>query len=189
MKPLVEAEQAVLGAVLLDPGQLPRLADWLAPAHFSRPVHAALYAAMLRLRADGHPAAHAGAEEVPLSWVTDTVAEASRHVRGLTAAYPNALVPHARAPAYGRMGLEGAIHRSVAEHAVPLHQAARANVVRGEVEESLHLVRTLSAGARGRLRRWRSALVSGCRAGAERAADSVPAPPGTAGSRCLRCRF
>ncbi|GAA2405532.1 DnaB-like helicase N-terminal domain-containing protein [Streptomyces glaucosporus] len=158
MKPLVEVEQAVLGAVLLDPGQLPRLADWLAPAHFSRPVHAALYAAMLRLRAGGHPAARASADEVPLSWVTDTVAEASRHVRGLTAAYPHALVaacPHpGHAPAYGRMVLEGAIHRSVAEHAVRLHQAARADAVRGEVEESLHRARTLAEVLADLGRRW-----------------------------------
>ncbi|MCG3039020.1 helicase DnaB [Streptomyces sp. S1A] len=158
MRPLVEAEQAVLGAVLLDPGQLPRLAGWLAPAHFSRPVHAALYAAMLKLRADRHPAAHAGADEVPLSWVTDTVAEASRHVRGLTAAYPHTLAAACprpgHAPAYGRMVLEGAIHRSVAEHAVRLHQAARADAVRGEAEESLHCARRLTGVLTDLGRRW-----------------------------------
>nr|WP_326846943.1 DnaB-like helicase N-terminal domain-containing protein [Streptomyces kaniharaensis] len=41
MKPLLRAEQAVLGAVLLDPGQLAAL-SWLAPDHFYRPVHRAL---------------------------------------------------------------------------------------------------------------------------------------------------
>jgi len=158
VKPLVEAEQAVLGAVLLDPGQLPRLADWLAPVHFSRPVHAALYAAMLRLRADRHPATSRSPGEVPLSWVTDTVAEASRHVRGLTAAYPHTLVAACprpdHAPAYGRMVLEGAIHRSVAEHAVRLHQAARADAIRGEVEESLHRAQVLTEVLADLGRRW-----------------------------------
>ncbi len=80
MNPLLKAEQAVLGAVLLDPDQLAHL-DWLAPDHFYRPVHQALFAALRTLRSDGHPAI--GAEEpVPLSWVTDAVDEAGRHVRG-----------------------------------------------------------------------------------------------------------
>lgn len=45
MKPLLRAEQSVLGAVLLDPGQLASLA-WLEPGHFYRPAHRALFDAM-----------------------------------------------------------------------------------------------------------------------------------------------
>ncbi|MDW4911462.1 DnaB-like helicase N-terminal domain-containing protein, partial [Streptomyces sp. ADMS] len=125
MNPLLSAEQAVLGSVLLDPGQLAHL-DWLAPNHFYRPVHQALFAALRKLRTDGHPAL-ATKEPVPLSWVTDAVYEASHHVRGLTAAYAHILIsacPRPKhAPVYGRMVLEGAIHRSVTEHAIRLHQA------------------------------------------------------------------
>ncbi len=81
MNPLMTTEQAVLGAVLLDPDQLSHL-DWLTPDHFSRPVHRALFAALRTLRDDGHPALDE--QPVPLSWVTDAVDEADRHVRGLT---------------------------------------------------------------------------------------------------------
>ncbi|MGW3333145.1 DnaB-like helicase N-terminal domain-containing protein [Streptomyces rubiginosohelvolus] len=133
MNPLLRAEQAVLGSVLLDPNQLTHL-DWLAPDHFDRPVHRALFTALRKLRNDGHPAAAADGP-VPLSWVTDSVVEVGRHVRGLTAVYAHTLVSACprpeHAPVYGRMVLEGAIHRTVAEHAIRLHQAARADVLRG----------------------------------------------------------
>lgn len=140
MTPLMRAEQAVLGAVLLDPGQLLRL-DWLSPDHFDRPVHRALFTALLKLQADNHPAL-AAESAVPLSWVTDTVAEAGLHVRGLTPVYAHTLVSACprpeHAPVYGRMVLEGAIHRSVTEHAIRLHQAARADAAQGEVAGALH---------------------------------------------------
>jgi hypothetical protein len=157
--PLVQAEQAVLGAVFLDPSQLDQLSPWLRPEHFYRPVHAALYAAMLKLRADGHPASSlvTGAP-VPLAWVTDTVQEAGTHVRGLTASYAHAVVAAcprpAHAPVYGRMVLEGAIHRSVTRHAIRLHQAARADAVRGGVEETAHRSDVLSAVLVNLARHW-----------------------------------
>ncbi|MFJ2626850.1 DnaB-like helicase N-terminal domain-containing protein [Streptomyces sp. NPDC087532] len=149
MTPLVHAEQAVLGAIFLEPGQLGQLSPWLRPEHFSRPAHAAVYAALLRLKADGHPAAatKAGAP-VPLSWVNDTLREASARTRGLTASYLHSLVSAcprpSHAPVYGRMVLEGAIHRGVAQHAARLHQAALADGRAGTVEETLHRVQVLS---------------------------------------------
>lgn len=133
MNPLLSAEQAVLGAVLLDPDQLAHL-DWLAPHHFDRPVHRSLFAALRKLRSDEHPALSADGP-VPLSWVTDAVDEADRHVRGLTAVYVHSLISScprpAHAPVYGRMVLEGAIHRTVAQHAIRLHQVARADALQG----------------------------------------------------------
>lgn len=158
MNPLLSAEQAVLGSVLLDPGQLAHL-DWLAPDHFYRPVHQALFAALRKLRTDGHPAL-ATKEPVPLSWVTDAVDEAGHHVRGLTAVYAHILISACprpeHAPVYGRMVLEGAIHRSVTEHAIRLHQAARADALQGQVEGALHHADVL-AGVLGDLaRRWGS---------------------------------
>ncbi|MEV1026654.1 DnaB-like helicase N-terminal domain-containing protein [Streptomyces sp. NPDC050264] len=149
MTPLVQAEQAVLGALFLDPRQLIGLSGWLRPEHFDRPVHAALYAAMLKLRAEGHLAATAGADgPVPLAWITDTVQEASGHTRGLTAVFPHLLVSACprpeHAPIYGRMVLEGAIHRSVALHAGRLHQAALADLRRGSVDETVHHAQVLS---------------------------------------------
>ncbi|WP_330457394.1 helicase DnaB [Streptomyces sp. NBC_00820] len=156
MNPLLSAEQAVLGAVLLEPGQLAHL-EWLAPDHFHRPVHRALFTALRKLRADAHPALTVE-EVVPLSWVTDAVDEAGRHVRGLTAAYAHTLIQScpraAHAPVYGRMVLEGAIHRSITRHAVRLHQAARADALQGEVEQALHYADVLAGVLSDLARRW-----------------------------------
>lgn len=156
MSPLLEAEQAVLGAVLLDPGQLRQL-DWLAPEHFHRPLHRALFAAMRQLHANGHPAL-AAETSVPLSWVTDTVAEAGRHIRGLTASHAHSLISACprpgHAPVYGRMVLEGAIHRSVTAHAISLHQAARADALQGEVEGALRCADVLREVLNDLARRW-----------------------------------
>lgn len=156
MKPLLRAEQAVLGAVLLDPGQLAAL-SWLAPAHFYRPVHRALFAAMRKLQPEGRPTLM-DKGEVPLEWVTDTVAEAGQHVRGLTASYAHALIASCprpgHAPVYGRMVLEGAIHRTVTQHAVRLYQAARADALQGEVEGALHQADVLADVLADLARRW-----------------------------------
>ncbi|MFD6345008.1 DnaB-like helicase N-terminal domain-containing protein [Streptomyces roseolus] len=156
MNPLMDAEQAVLGAALLDPGQLAHL-EWLTPDHFYRPVHQALFAALRKLRGDGHPAVE-GEGPVPLSWVTDAVAEAGLHVRGLTASYAHLLISacprSAHAPVYGRMVLEGAIHRTVTEHAVRLHQEVRAGALRGEVEGALHYADVLTEVLTELARRW-----------------------------------
>jgi replicative DNA helicase len=142
--------------VLLDPGQLLHL-DWLAPDHFYRPVHQALFAALRKLHNDGHPAL-AAEKSVPLSWVTDAVDEASLHVRGLTAVYAHTLISacprSAHAPVYGRMVLEGAIHRSITEHAIRLHQAARADALQGEVEGALHYTDVLTGVLSDLARRW-----------------------------------
>lgn len=171
MNPLLRAEQAVLGSVLLDPYQLVHL-DWLAPDHFDRPVHRALFTALRKLRNDGHPAAVADGP-VPLSWVTDSVVEAGRHVRGLTAVYAHTLVSACprpeHAPVYGRMVLEGVIHRTVAEHAIRLHQAARADVLRGEVEGALRSADVLAGVLTDLARRW----------GTEPRPIAPPAPPTT----------
>ncbi|MFJ8532847.1 DnaB-like helicase N-terminal domain-containing protein [Streptomyces sp. NPDC093591] len=159
MTPLIQAEQAVLGSVFLDPGQLDHLSPWLRPEHFYRPAHAALYAAMVKLRADGHPATTGkSGDPIPLSWVTDTVQEAGTWTRGLTASYAHSLIsacPRAtHAPVYGRMVLDGAIHRSVTQHAIRLHQAARADAVRGGVEETVHHAQVLADVLADLAHRW-----------------------------------
>lgn len=156
MNPLMDAEQAVLGAVLLDPGQLAHL-EWLAPDHFYRPAHQALFAALRKLRGDGHPAVE-GKGTVPLAWVTDAVDEAGLHVRGLTASYTHLLISACprptHAPVYGRMVLEGAIHRTVTQHAIRLHQEARTGALRGEVEGALHYADVLTGVLTDLARRW-----------------------------------
>lgn len=156
MRPLLHAEQAVLGAVLLDPGQLDHL-GWLEPEHFYRPAHQALFAALRHLRSQGQPVLAADGA-VPLAWVNDAVTEAERHTRGVTSVYAHTLVSSCprpeHAPVYGRMVLEGAIHRTVTEHAVRLHQIARADAVRGEVDTTLHHADVLGAVLEDLARRW-----------------------------------
>ncbi|MGC4998482.1 DnaB-like helicase N-terminal domain-containing protein [Streptomyces sp. DT195] len=177
MNPLLRAEQAVLGAVLLDPDQLSHL-DWLAPDHFHRPVHQALFAALRQLHSDGHPAVSAE-EPAPTSpargawpdgiavgasppalrqWVADGVDGASLHIRGLTASYAHTLMSAcprpAHAPVYGRMVLEGAIHRTVAQHAIRLHQVARADALKREVEGALRSADILTGVLTDLARRW-----------------------------------
>lgn len=51
----VEAEQSVLGALMLVPGALAKVSDWLAAADFFRPDHAAIYGAILALAEAGKP--------------------------------------------------------------------------------------------------------------------------------------
>jgi replicative DNA helicase len=50
-----EAEWAVLGAIVVRPAALDEIADWLAPEHFRRQHHRAIYAAALRLHLQGQP--------------------------------------------------------------------------------------------------------------------------------------
>ncbi|CDR10533.1 DnaB-like helicase N-terminal domain-containing protein [Streptomyces iranensis] len=160
MTPLLQAEQAVLGAVLLEPRQLGRLSGWLRPEHFYRPAHSALYAAMLTLRDGGHPATKAPPDgSAPLVWLNDIHREASTGTRGITTAFVHSLVAacprSAHAPVYGRMVLEGAIHRSVTQHAIRLHQAARADALRGSgVAETVHHARVLNDVLGDLARRW-----------------------------------
>ncbi|MCM1967974.1 DnaB-like helicase N-terminal domain-containing protein [Streptomyces sp. G1] len=159
MTPLVQAEQALLGAVLLEPSQLEKLTPWLQPSHFYRPAHQALFAAALKLHADRHPAVGlAVGESVPLAWLSDTVAVAGTQTRGITSSYAHLLVSACPRPEhaviYGRMVLEGAIHRAVAQHATRLHQAARADAVRGGTEETIRQADILTEALGDLSRRW-----------------------------------
>ncbi|GAA1070006.1 DnaB-like helicase N-terminal domain-containing protein [Kitasatospora nipponensis] len=183
MKPLLRAEQAVLGAVLLDPGQLASLA-WLEPGHFYRPTHRALFAAMRDLHHAGQPVLVAKGN-VPLDWVAGAVAQASRNVHGLSPSYTHTLIaacPRTRhAAMYGRMVLEGAIHRTITEHAVRLHQAARADALRGEVDDALHQADVLAGVLSELARRWGTQPRPTARPSAE-----TPAPVPAVGERVFQ---
>ncbi|MFI7095497.1 DnaB-like helicase N-terminal domain-containing protein [Streptomyces lydicus] len=72
---------------------------------------------------------------------------------------------------YGRMVLEGAIHRCVAQHATRLHQAARADAIRGGAEETVHHAQVLSDVLADLARRWGGELRPVA------PAESVPPPP------------
>jgi replicative DNA helicase len=51
----LEAEQSVLGAILLDPEAITRVSEFLRPDDFYRENHAQIYRAALKLFADGEP--------------------------------------------------------------------------------------------------------------------------------------
>ena len=50
----IEAEQALLGAILSNNAALEKVSEFLQPAHFASPVHAAIYDAALSLYRRGH---------------------------------------------------------------------------------------------------------------------------------------
>ncbi|WP_051816776.1 DnaB-like helicase N-terminal domain-containing protein [Kitasatospora sp. NRRL B-11411] len=159
MEPLLAGEQALLGAVLLDPRQLGRL-DWLEPRDFHRPAHRALFSVLRELRDAGHAgfAADSDDGEVPLDWLTDTLALAGERTRGLNPSYLHTLVaacPRAgHAPLYGRIVLEGSIRRTVTEHAERLLAVAEAGLVAGEVEGTAHQADVLADVLADLAERW-----------------------------------
>ena len=50
----IEAEQALLGAILTNNHALEKVSEFLKPVHFASPVHAAIYSAILALHSRGH---------------------------------------------------------------------------------------------------------------------------------------
>ncbi|MFD1829901.1 DnaB-like helicase N-terminal domain-containing protein [Streptomyces desertarenae] len=94
-------EQALLGALLLEPQRLRDVAG-IGPEAFSTAAHAALFAAIRSLPAPD-PAEHAKNTK----WLDAVLDAAREHARGLTASYLHSLIqvcPWPRhAPAYARM--------------------------------------------------------------------------------------
>ncbi|MEY9956828.1 DnaB-like helicase N-terminal domain-containing protein [Streptacidiphilus sp. MAP5-52] len=135
VRPELEAEQALLGACLIDPAQLAAVRPWLEPRHFYRPAHRAFYALLLAQHDAGHPALAPGAgKEVRDRWALDAIGAAARTVPGFGPTQGHTLVancPNARhAAAYGRMVLETSVRRGLEEHAHRLLNAARSGDVR-----------------------------------------------------------
>ncbi|MGV9268374.1 DnaB-like helicase N-terminal domain-containing protein [Kitasatospora sp. NPDC003701] len=143
LSPQLEAEQAVLGACLLVPGQLDSLRSWLEPRHFLRPAHGQFFAVLLAQR-----------DETPLpttsdqhrDWALRAMASGSRTIPGFSASYGQSLIsacPEAdHAAAYGRMVLETAVRRALEQHAHRLLAAAESGSVRSTIDltAALHTV-------------------------------------------------
>ncbi|GGJ04763.1 DnaB-like helicase N-terminal domain-containing protein [Streptomyces brasiliensis] len=100
-QPVFHVEQALLGALLLDPHRLSDVTG-IAADSFSTPAHAALFAAISTLPPPD-PAEHAKNTK----WLDQVLATGREQARGLTASYLHTLVqvcPWPRhAPAYARM--------------------------------------------------------------------------------------
>ncbi|MFB8203090.1 DnaB-like helicase N-terminal domain-containing protein [Kitasatospora purpeofusca] len=145
MNPQMEAEQAVLGAILLAPERLRDVAGWLRPEHFYRPAHAALFEVLLAQDAAGHPDPPPDTDGASSAWATQAMASAAEASPGFTPGYGHTLIAACpvtgHAAAYGRMVLETAVRRQVHEHAHRLLAAART----GAVDGTLHLTGALRA--------------------------------------------
>lgn len=64
----VEAEQALLGAVLVDNASIDRLAGCIEPEDFSESIHAHMFAIATRLRAEGKPVSLATIRPLVSTW-------------------------------------------------------------------------------------------------------------------------
>lgn len=105
----VEAEQALLGAILLAPGALAAVSGWLAPEYFYLPVHGRIYAAATALAERGGVVnavtlAHHFREDDDLSEVGGA---------GYLATLAGSAVTVINAPHYGRLILDLAAKRRV----------------------------------------------------------------------------
>ncbi|MFF3976511.1 DnaB-like helicase N-terminal domain-containing protein [Streptomyces sp. NPDC001828] len=122
-QPVFHVEQALLGALLLEPHRLGDVTG-IAADSFSTAAHAALYAAISALPPPD-PTAHAQ----NTAWLDRVLATAREQARGLTASYLHTLIqvcPWPRhAPSYARMvEAEHARHRvqKAAEHLIQTAQ-------------------------------------------------------------------
>ncbi|MFJ7589444.1 DnaB-like helicase N-terminal domain-containing protein [Streptomyces sp. NPDC097617] len=120
--PVHYAEQALLGALLLDPYGIKNLGT-LDAGHFANVRHRALFAAMAALTPPT-PSLHA---KEPV-WINAVHAHALPHARGLAQSYLHTLAAAcpepAHAPAYARMVRADHARRTVRTHADLLVQAA-----------------------------------------------------------------
>jgi len=121
-EPLHYAEQALLGALLLDPRQLAGVPD-LLPDHFANPSHSALLAAM-RTLAPPDPDAH---RTSPV-WLTAVLKSAVTMAPGLDTPCLHTLINACprpeHAPVYAQMVRAEHVRRTLREHAVRLEQLA-----------------------------------------------------------------
>lgn len=120
--PVRYAEQALLGAIVLEPLRLKTLGP-LGPEHFSVAMHGALFAAMSALTP---PAPEVHARE-PV-WITALLDRARPHARGLTASYLHTLADScpepSHAPAYAQMIVANRLRLTIRAAARCLIQAA-----------------------------------------------------------------
>jgi len=171
------AEQALLGAIMLEPSEIGHIRDWLEPGHFYRPAHQALYRALLDQDGNEHPGRDAVASSPQrLAWIVDAWRSAAATTRGIPAAYPYTLQAACQqsghAVVYGRMVLEAAIHRTVTEHATRLLHSATTAADSGDVDSVLHHTDVLADVLEQLQRTWTPA-------------EQTPAPAANAGSAGL----
>ncbi|MFF8482008.1 DnaB-like helicase N-terminal domain-containing protein [Streptomyces antibioticus] len=136
--PVFHVEQALLGALLLDPHRLGGITAITADS-FSTAAHAALFTAISTLPAPD-PAEHA----TSATWLDQVLTAALDHARGLTAPYLHTLIQNCpwprHAPAYARMveAEHARRHlRTAAEHLIQtVHDTSLPHPVRAVLAET-----------------------------------------------------
>ncbi|MEU1073520.1 MULTISPECIES: DnaB-like helicase N-terminal domain-containing protein [unclassified Streptomyces] len=120
--PVHYAEQALLGALLLDPHRLDELGP-IDPGHFSHQAHGEVFRAMRTV-----PAPDAEQHRTSPAWLNTVLAAARPHAPGLTVSYLHLLIQVCpwpqHAAAYARMILADHARRSLRLHAERLAQTA-----------------------------------------------------------------
>lgn len=186
MNPREFAERSLLGVLLLQPGQVSALADWLAPEDFYRHAHQLIYRELRDLVTKAHTRASAMAaagpgepHEVPGAdpvAVYDRIqASGQLGASAITAPYLHTLmatVPslaRAQPEQYALMVLEASIRRELAEDGIRVGQTATSAPDLAHMLDAVDtaLNRVTEAG-----RRWESAL---------RGEPHLPAPAGRVG--------
>ncbi|GAT68973.1 helicase DnaB [Planomonospora sphaerica] len=134
----IHIEQALLGALLLEPEQLGQVRSWLEAADFARPAHQELYTALLT-HADAQAGPQAAGHADPAEPLAMAVFERVQHVPGLTASYLHDLMQACPVPghatSYALLVVEADTRRALALHTARLAGLADAHL-RGEKIES-----------------------------------------------------
>jgi replicative DNA helicase len=152
MHPHLHAEQALLGALLLEPTRVEDVRERLRPKHMYRPAHAALYRVLLDQPTPPDAAITTATRVMTL------VHAATAHTAGITPAYAHTLMaacPHPRnALTYARMIVDAADHRTVTAHAIRLEQVAAADRDRDGLHDTLTHHRALHRALDDLAHRW-----------------------------------
>jgi len=125
------AEQALLGALLLDATAVAAIASWLHPAHLYRPVHQQLLQVLVDRDRAGHRATEPDASaEDRRDWALGAIDQASASATGFTVNYGHTLIAACPAPAsantYAALVLQSAVRRELMVHTHRLGTAAAA---------------------------------------------------------------
>jgi hypothetical protein len=146
------AEQATLGALLLEPAGLAGLGGWLRPNDFSDPWHAEVYRTIKCLAAAGEPVGAAEVGRDLLARLGPTRADLAR-VIGLLRAAP----PRPDVPTYAVMVLEDSLRRETAAQGVLLRAGALSAVLDGTPRPAQTVAAVVDDTLHSAAERWATA--------------------------------
>ncbi|MFP8903947.1 DnaB-like helicase N-terminal domain-containing protein [Streptomyces atacamensis] len=142
-QPVYYAEQALLGALLLEPDRLGDVPG-IGPEMFSTAAHSALFAA-IRALPPPDPAEHAQST----AWLDQVLSTAREQARGLTASHLHGLIHHCpwprHATAYAQMVEAEHVRRTLRTHAQRLAHTATDRTLPKPVDTTLAEADTLTS--------------------------------------------